>query len=231
MLQEEVNANFDRTAESYDKQWEKLAPINDSLHLLMGAIMSNLPEQANILCVGAGTGAEIIYLGQRFPKWTFTAVDPSVAMLEICRRRLREKNLDSRCEFHVGYVGGLLSSGIYDAATSVLVSQFISDRKLRIDFFNQIALRLKPGGILVSADLSARLGTPEFEGILNLWFEMMKAGAASLQGLDTMRNTYEKDLSVSSPEDIAAIITSGGFENVIQFYQVAFIHGWYGVRK
>jgi len=82
MLQEEVNANFDRTAESYDKQWEKLSPINDSLHLLMGAIMSNLPEQANILCVGAGTGAEIIYLAKRFPKWSFTALSESLFSLE-----------------------------------------------------------------------------------------------------------------------------------------------------
>jgi len=230
MKQEEVNANFNKVAESYDKQWEKLAPINNSLHLLMGAIMANLPEQAKVLCVGAGTGAEIIYLAKRFPGWNFTAVDPSSAMMEICHKRLRDINMDSRCDFRIGYVDGLSSSERYDAATSILVSQFISERKSRINFFRQIALRLKSGGILVNADLSGHLGTSEFEGTLNVWFEMMKAGVSMFQSFDVMRNVYEKELSLLSPQDIVSIITEGGFKNVVQFYQMALIHGWYTIK-
>ena len=45
-----------------------------------------LPEDAQILAVGAGTGVEISHLAAVFPKWRFTALDPSGAMLAECRR-------------------------------------------------------------------------------------------------------------------------------------------------
>lgn len=231
MLKEEINANFNKVAASYDKQWERLAPINDCLHLLMAAIMGKLPEDAKILCVGAGTGAEIIYLAKRFPKWRFMAVDPSSAMLDVCRRRLSEQGLDKRCTFHADYLDSLSTTEVYDAATSILVSQFISDRSARIDFFRQIALRLTPGGLLVSVDLSATLDTPEFRSILRVWSELMREGGASSPDLEAMRNTYANDVAVLPPEETAAIIASGGFEQPTPFHQVALIRGWYAVKK
>jgi len=230
MQKEKTKENFDKMAASYDKLWEKLAPINDSLHLLMGSILANLPQQAKILCVGAGTGAEIIYLAKRFPLWTFTAVDPSGPMLEVCRKRLLELDIESRCKFHIGYLDSLSSSDTFDAATSILVSQFISEKTSRIDFFKQIAKRLKANGILISSDLSAKLDSPEYQSLLNVWLEMMREGGIPQEGLDGMPNAYEKDVSVLPPGDIEAIITSGGFERIIQFSQTGLIHSWYCIK-
>ena len=67
MQQADITALFDKQASSYDQQWSKMAPINNALHLLTSAVLSELPPQAHILCVGAGTGAEILYLAQQFP--------------------------------------------------------------------------------------------------------------------------------------------------------------------
>ena len=67
---------FDRErASSYDQQFETLAPIRDALHLQIRIILSKLPVDANILCVGVGTGAGLIYLAQAFPQWRFTATE------------------------------------------------------------------------------------------------------------------------------------------------------------
>ncbi len=67
MRKEEITALFDKQASSYDQQWSKMA-IKDALHLLTGTVLSELPPKAKILCVGAGTGAEILYLAQKFPE-------------------------------------------------------------------------------------------------------------------------------------------------------------------
>ena len=99
MQKEEIIAIFDKQASSYDQQWSKMSPINSALHLLMSAVLSELPPTANILCVGAGTGAEILYLAEKFPGWHFTAVEPSTAMLDICRHRTEEHGISSRCVF------------------------------------------------------------------------------------------------------------------------------------
>jgi len=38
------------------------------MHLLIGSLLSDLRADARVLCVGAGTKAELIYLAQRFPE-------------------------------------------------------------------------------------------------------------------------------------------------------------------
>ena len=96
MQQEKITAIFDQQAASYDQKWSELAPINSALHLLTSAVLSKLPAEANLLCVGAGTGAEILYLAKRFPAWRFTAVEPSAAMLDVFRNRAEEHGISSR---------------------------------------------------------------------------------------------------------------------------------------
>ena len=77
-------------AASYDKQFASFASGRDALFSLMCQILFELPPDARILCVGAGTGTEIIALAQTFPQWQFTAVEPASAMLDVCQRKAQE---------------------------------------------------------------------------------------------------------------------------------------------
>src|SRR5205823_12959329 len=100
MEREELQKVFDqRCASGYDQQWSRMAPLRDALHLLIGAVLSELKADARILCVGAGTGPELIDLARRFPGWRFVAVEPSAPMLDICRRKAEEHGIADRCEF------------------------------------------------------------------------------------------------------------------------------------
>lgn len=150
MNHEQLKAMFDQQAPSYDQQWSKLAAFRDGLHMLIGSIFSELPISSRVLCVGAGTGAEMIYLAQRFPHWAFTAVEPSVLMLNVCRRRAEEHGFAARCSFHEGYLDSLPSTESFDAATCLLVSQFLVEQQARSNFFRTIAQRLQPNAILAS---------------------------------------------------------------------------------
>lgn len=89
MQPEEIKEIFDQQAATYDQQWTRMAAINNGLYFLMESVLASLPKAAHILCVGAGTGKELIYLAERFPQWLFTAVEPSAAMLNVCRQRWR----------------------------------------------------------------------------------------------------------------------------------------------
>jgi tRNA (cmo5U34)-methyltransferase len=230
MQKEEITVIFDRQAATYDQQWSKMSAINGALHLLTSAVLSELPATAKVLCVGAGTGAEILYLAQRFPGWHFTAVEPSVPMLEVFRRKAEENGILSRCVLHAGYIDSLPTSESFDGATAFLVSQFILSREHRVAFFESIARRLRPNGLLVSSDLAGDLSTLECESLLAVWFKLMSDSGLTNEGLERMRITYTRDVAVLPPAEVGKMIGQGGFEPPVRFFQAGMIHAWYGRR-
>jgi tRNA (cmo5U34)-methyltransferase len=230
MEREELRRTFDQQAESYDRQWSKLAPLRDALHLLIAAVFSDLPPEARILCVGAGTGTEIIFLAQRFRCWRFTAVDPSGAMIDVCRRRAEEHGIAARCTFHEGYLESLPRSDAFDAATALLVSQFILERDSRTTFFRAIAERLRPGGYLASADLASDVTSAAYRDLLDVWLRMMTAADVAPETVERVRAAYGRDVAVLPPRQVGDIIASGGFDTPILFFQGGLIHAWYARR-
>ena len=154
MQQHELDALFDQQAAGYDARWVRMAPIRESLLFLMETVFADLPEDARVLCVGAGTGAEIAHLARRFPRWTFLALDPSTQMIATCRARAEREGFADRCGFHADVVDTLPEAAAFDGATCLLVSQFLLDPAVRTAFFASIARRLRPGGTLAWADLA-----------------------------------------------------------------------------
>lgn len=231
MNQEELKAVFDKQASGYEEQQRKLAPVHEGLYFQLEWILSELPQDARILCVGLGAGAELSYLAKRFPRWSFTAVEPSGAMLDVCRQRAEKENFISRCVFHEGYVESLPDIGLHDAATCFMVSQFILDNQARSRFFRNISERLNPDGILVSADLSSAVGSPEYKALLKAWVNMLHAANVSAAVIEKVHSTWEKDVAILPPDDVKSIIRLGGFDSPVQFYQAGFVHAWFSRRS
>lgn len=227
---ENTHAFSKEHAARYDKRFARLAPVREALHLLTRQVLAGLPEDARVLCVGAGTGAEVLYLGQQFPGWRFTAVDPADAMLDVCRKRTKGAGLADRCTFHAGYLDSLPASEPFDAATSILVSQFILQPEERSAYFRQIATRLKPEGLLVSADLAT--GTPPdvYQSLLEVWLEMQRYTGAEEEQVRKLPELYGRNVAVSAPEEIASLIAGAGFGAPTLFYQALLIHAWYARR-
>lgn len=226
MHDEALKTLFDQQAASYDQQWAGMAPIREALYLLVDALFIDLPENARILCVGAGTGAEIGYLAGRFPGWHFTAVDPSGGMLQVCRERAERGGFLARCDFHEGYLETLQDAGEYDAATCFLVSQFILDPAARSAFFAGIARRLKAGGLLVSADLAGDVAAPAFDTLLHGWMTLMSSAGVQPEMLAKARAAYARDVAIVPAPRVAALIEAAGFERSVAFFQAGLMHGW-----
>lgn len=231
MNNDELKAIFDQQAANYDSQWAKMSPINNCLHFFLPSILAALPMDARILCVGAGTGKELIYLARIFPQWRFTAVEPSSAMVEVCRQRVEEEGFLARCDFHNGYLDTLVPEDSFDAATCFLVSQFMLEPAERSAFFGQIAGSLKPGGVLVSSDLASDTASYHYDELLKLWWRVMSSSDVSPEAVDRMRSAYAKDVAILPAATVASIIEAGGFSMPVQFFQAGLIHGWFARMK
>ncbi|AVP58883.1 class I SAM-dependent methyltransferase [Pulveribacter suum] len=233
MNQDDIKALFDQQAASYDTQWAKTQPIRECLHLLLDAAFAELPADARILCVGVGTGAELAHLARQHPGWRFTAVEPSGAMLQVCRDLAEQQGFAQRCVLHEGYLDTLAPATAaagqgdsFDAATCFLVSQFMVDPAVRSGFFRQIGQRLRPGGILASTDLASDVRSPEYEVLLRAWMHMMVAADVSPEAMERMRKAYATDVAVLPPGQVAGIIQAGGFDTPVPFFQAGLIRGW-----
>ena len=209
------------TATSYDVQRENLASIKSALHLCIRALLSKLPVDARILCVGAGTGSELIELARAFPHWTFTAVEPAPAMLDICRQRAEEKGILSRCTFHEGYLDSLPDPSPFDAATSILVSHFIVNPVDRTQFYAEIASRLRSGAYMVNADLTSDIASVAYKSLLDAWLNMHEQAAMPVNVA-----SFGHEVTVLPREKTEAIIQSGGFGIPVLFFQTLLIHAW-----
>lgn len=230
MHRDQVTAIFQQQAASYDTQWAKTAPLRHCLHLLLDSLFAELPTDARILCVGVGTGTELAHLAAQNTGWRFTAVEPSAAMLDVCRQRAEQDGFAARCDFHEGYLESLPATAAQDAATCFLVSQFILEPPARSAFFAEVAERLTPGGLLASSDLAADVDSAEYEVLLTAWMHMMAAAEVSPETMARMRQAYARDIGVLSPEHTAAIIAAGGFTLPVPFFQAGLIHAWLSRR-
>lgn len=229
MTESIVETHFGKDhAAVYDERWKSMAPMAEGLHFLLRMVLSALSSEARVLCVGVGTGTELITLARNFPRFRFTAVDPSGPMLAVCRKKVEEAGMTSRCDFHEGYLDSLPDTGLHDAATSIFVSQFLTIPEQRRDFFVQIAQRLRSGAYLINADLASPLHSEQFESLFDVWLRTQGAQPGSVKASDTGWGTK---VAVSIPEEIESIIASAGFQQPILFYQALFMHAWYARRQ
>jgi tRNA (cmo5U34)-methyltransferase len=228
MRDDELRDLFDRQAARYDAQWEAMAPIRDGLHRLMTSAFADLPDDARVLAVGVGTGAELAPLARQFPGWRFTAVDPSGRMLDVCRRRAEREGFAARCAFHEGTLDTLPPDDGHHAATCVLVSQFVLNRDARSAFFRAIADRLVPGGLLASADLAT--AADALDVLLPLWMRVMAGADVSDEQVERVRAAYATDVAILSPAEVASVIEAGGFELPAPVYQAGLLHAWLARR-
>ncbi len=222
---------FDKErAASYDKQTDLWASGREAMFTFMRLILADLPPDAHILCVGVGTGTELIALAQAFPNWRFTAVDPAPAMLDVCRQKIEESGLSARCTFHEGYLDSLPPGESFDAATCLLVSHFFNQSQERSDFFGQIAARLKPSAFLISSDLVLGQSPPVYESLFEVWTRMLRGSGWSEENIENIRTAYGRDVAKLTAPQVESIIEAGGFETPVLFFQTLFIHAWYSKR-
>jgi tRNA (cmo5U34)-methyltransferase len=227
----DISVHFDEArAEVYDDQFAAMRALKDCIHLLLEAHFASLPEDARILVAGAGTGAEARYLAPRFPKWRFTLIDPSAPMLAVARRHAQAEGFADRCTFHSDYVSGTPME-THDAATSLLVSHFLTEAPARQAYFADIAARLQPGGKLFTIDLCTDDDVPEFGGVMGLWMELLALAGQTPESRANYLRSYGRDFAAHGPAEVARMIEAAGFTPPAPIFQAALIRGWTAQKR
>ncbi len=224
-----VIEHFTNGANVYDERNRQLAPIADNMHFLIRLILKNAPEQARILCVGVGTGAEIISLSKSLPQWTFVGVDPSIGMLDVCRERLTEAGVQNRCELIHGYVDDVPEGENFYAVLSILVAHFVK-REDRLNFYQAMYNRLRTNGMLINTEISFDLDSAEFPLMLKNWEAVQSMMGATPESLANLPMQLREMLSVISPTETEHLLKQTGIGVPIRFFQAFMISGWYGIK-
>src|ERR1700733_778527 len=129
-------------ANSYDIRVQQMIPGYAVLHQIADVFLSaEVPEQASLLTVGAGTGAELLHLGTKHPSWQFTATDPAPAMIKLGKEKLASTPLEKQVNWHEGPLSTLPPADPFDAATLILVLHFLPDNGAKEELLTDIAGR------------------------------------------------------------------------------------------
>lgn len=209
----------------YDERNSQLSPIADNLHFLLRLVLNDLPETSRILCIGVGTGADILALATAFPNWQFVGVDPSADMLAMCRTKLEQKGLLERCELVHGDISTVQETE-FDAAVSLLVAHFVSLPE-RPEFYASIKDRLRPGGVLASAEICFDLASEQFPAALENWKQVQTLMGATPESLQQLAQQLRDTLTVLSPAKTETLVNAAGFQHLVWFFQSFLIRGWY----
>ncbi|MBC2593621.1 class I SAM-dependent methyltransferase [Ruficoccus amylovorans] len=219
-----------KTSSVYDEKARKIAPVSENLHFLIRLTLADLPADARVLCVGTGTGTEILMLARDHPCWRFTGIEPSASMLALCREKLERENILERCELHNAYLSELDLDAGYDAVLCLLVTHFIRDNRERQQMFTQMAGLLKPGGTLINAEISFDTDAPQFASIIEPWKALHKLSGASAEQASQIEQTLREHVNVLPPAAIEDFLRASGLPTPVQFWQSLLIRAWYSRR-
>jgi len=224
-----LQAPFDaERAAAYDDRIRRLAPGYDVLHEAIGCVAATqLSDDAHVLVAGAGTGTEIVTLGQTQPEWQFTAVDPSAEMLKQCRERVEAAGLAARVSYVQERVEDLSTDVRFDGATSVFVAHFIQDRAEKRRYFRALARRLRPGAPLLLADLFRGPSGEAFDPLVVAWRRAMRRAGTSAKEVERLFDRMDRQIDFVSADVLAQILAEAGFDVPIRFYQNFLWGGWW----
>ncbi|MEQ9445143.1 MAG: class I SAM-dependent methyltransferase [Rhodospirillaceae bacterium] len=218
----------DEMSVRYDAFVPRLVPDYVHLHELVVAQLGlALDAHARLLIVGAGTCTEILTLADFDPTWTFVAVEPSAPMIDVARARIADAGLTDRVTFHVDTLDTLADQGPFEAATAILMMQFVpADEKAAL--FSEVSQRLAPGAPFLMAH---PIGDPESDEhalAMQAWRDHL--AEAMPDRVDTVFATVQDTLHFVSDTVQTNMLHDVGFEDVVRFHSKLVFGAWISVK-
>ncbi|PPS44965.1 class I SAM-dependent methyltransferase [Chroococcidiopsis sp. TS-821] len=215
----------------YDDRARRAIPGYEAMHTMaLSFLKFHLPETANLLIVGAGTGMELVKFSNN-PQWQLLGVDPSTNMLAIAQQKITQNDLSNRIKLFQGYTHELPETPLYDGATCILVMHFLPDDGSKLALLQSIAQRLKSSAPLILVDICGEKGSREFEkttAIIKLFWEEM--GMQPEQINEGMK-TIDKGVYPIAESRTIELLQQAGFGDLVKFYTGLWGGGWVAAKN
>jgi len=166
----DFDTNLPIPSSEYDRMAQMSIPGYEALHqMILAFLRFKLPEIANLLIIGAGSGMELVTFGKANPQWQMLGLDPSANMLAIAQQKVEQQGLSKQIKLFQGYTHELPETTLYEAATCILVMHFLPDDGSKLALLESIAQKLKPNANFILVDLFGEKDTAIFEQIVDIW--------------------------------------------------------------
>lgn len=214
--------NSPKVVDGYDEHIRKLIPGYEVIHQQVDAILQSvLKPNSHILIVGCGTGYELEYLLKRHPNWKFTAVDPSLTMLQKAQEQVELLDKSSQVTFIHGETSALPLENCFDAALSILVAHFIAD-DIKPALFKDIYDRLNENAVLLTYDLMTCINPQQLQALRYLCL----AQGLTEEQCQKMLERMAQDFFSLTTEGYIKLLQKTGFESVQSYAQVLTYQGF-----
>ncbi len=217
---------FNDRAQVYDSEVVNIIPGYEALHSTAGHILrTSLPEVADILVCGSGTGNEAISYASEHPGWKITGFDPSEQMVLVAKAKAAYVGLEERIRIIHGSVEDVPSES-FDAATSILVKHFIPyDDKA--SYLRNIAKRLKPGAKLLTADITGYRDDEMFKGFMLAWESFQKTHRdEDEEEIEKTLDRVRRNLPILTEARTISMLEDAGFKKIRLFWKNLMINGY-----
>lgn len=201
------------------------APGHGGLLQMIGVLLGEaMPDDGELLVVGAGGGLETRYLATVEDQWQFVGVDPAGAMLDLARAVA-----GPACGDRMTLIEGTVIDappGPFDGATCILVLGLIADDGSKLSTLQEVRRRLKPGAPFVLVDQCIDLSAPDASRRLDRY------------GRYALRSGVPADTVIKAKAAIGAsttmvpewrdteLLEQAGFRDVELFYAGMAWKGW-----
>ena len=200
-------------------------PGHSGLLQMIGVLLDEaMPEDGQVLVVGAGGGLETKYLASIEANWRFVGVDPAGAMLDLARA-VAGPTAGDRMTLIEGTVVDA-PPGPFDAATCVLVLGLIPDDGSKLSTLEEVRRRLKPGAPFVLVDQCIDLSAADAARRLERYARYALRSGVAADTISVAQAAIARSTTMVPDWRDRELLEQAGFDGTELFYAGMAWRGW-----
>ncbi len=200
-------------------------PGHGGLLQMIGVLLGEaMPDDGQLLVVGAGGGLEIRYLASIEDRWTFVGVDPAHAMLDLARA-VAGPTAGDRMTLIEGTVVDA-PPGPFDAATCILVLGLIPDDGSKLSTLEEVRRRLKLGAPFVLVDQCIDLSAPDASRRLDRYGQYALRSGVAAETVTNAKAAIGRSTTMVPDWRDKELLHQAGFGRTELFYAGMAWRGW-----